>query len=467
MDTDPVYPETKSVVAWSSSTPIFPDRTAAGPRCACLNGVTWIVWKDLASSEIYYTQGRGGIWSRPESLGIRTVSAPTITVHNNQIHVAWRNYTDNFIFWSVYNGDEWSIPSRVPGAKTYENPTIASYDGYLYLACNSGDYAGQTAALSYNWFDGEGWSDPQWTGLSVYSGPAMAIYGHALYIVSCPGRGQPIAWCRIVSGKVRGSWSAGDDKVTDSGPALACDGDRLWFMWKNRYGTSLASASWTEDSGWSGTLQVNGASTIFSPGLCGDFSGLRTVWKNYSDNTLCTNTLSVIGGENNTISGSTGPRNFVTVCLAKGGMSQSYPPVQANDDGAWSMRVFANLSNGSVIKATASFEEGSPQSDAFVKVVGMSQSGPLVVDRVTETHVSGKAPQPGQVIKGWRSSDGVMVVNYSMSSATGKANSTHFDAPYLYPGAFRYGDTLNVVAQFPDDGTMTEFSGGPGPYSYP
>ncbi len=345
----------------------------------------------------------------------------------------------------------------VPGARTFENPAIASYDGYLYLACNAGDYAGQTAALSYSWFDGESWSDPQWTGLSVYSGPAMAPFDDALYIVACPGRDQPIAWCRIVSGVVTRSWSADQDKATNSGPALASDGDRLWFMWKDGYRSSLTSASWTEGAGWGDTLQVNGANTIFSPGLCGDFSGLRTVWKNYNDNTLYTNTLSVIGGKDNTVSGSTDPGNFVTVSLTKGEVSQSYPPVQADHDGRWSTRFFANLSDGSFVKATASFEEGAPQSDDFVKVVGMTQAGPLIVDSVTETYVSGKAPQPGQVIKGWRSTDGKLIVNYAVPSASGGGDGVSFKAQYLFPMALMEGDIINLVAQFPDGGTMSPY----------
>ncbi|PRX07186.1 UNVERIFIED_ORG: hypothetical protein BCL66_1131 [Martelella mediterranea] len=448
---------------WSAPSLLLTDRTAAGPRCTCLNGVTWVVWKDFQSSEIFYTYGRDGEWNPPVSRGIRTVSAPTITAHNNQIYIAWRNFTDNFIFWSAYSGAGWSMPSPVPGARTFENPTLASYDGKLYMACNAGGYAGQTAELSYNWFDGESWSEPQQSGLSVYSGPAMATHDNALYIVVCPGRGQPIAWCRIVSGSVTGRWYADQDKVTDSGPALASDGDQLWFMWKERYRSSLASAAWAEDTGWGETGQVNGSETIFSPGLCGDFSGLRTVWKNYSNSSLCTNTLAVTGGRDNLVSGSTSPGNYVTVSLTKGEMSQSYSPVQADDDGRWSTCIFARLSDGNIIKATTSFEKDGRQSDEYVRVVGMSQSGPLLIDSVTPAGVSGYAPQPGQIIKGWRSSDGLLVVAYTMPSNSSK----RFEAPYLFYGAYKYGDTINLVSQFPDNGTMTKFSGGPAPYSYP
>lgn len=449
--------------AWSSPSVLVEDRTAAGPRCVCLNSVTWVVWKDFYSSEIYYAYGSGDSWSQPVSLGVRTVSAPAITVHNNQIYIAWRNYNDNFIFWSAYDGDGWSIPAQVPGARTFENPAICSYDGKLYLSCNAGQYAGQTAALIFMWFDGENWSDAMPAGLSVYSGPAMAVYNQALYIAVCPERGQPVVLCLIQADLVVARLSLGAT-VTDSGPALASDGDRLWLMWKGVNVPSLLSMPWGPGMSIGEIEQVNGAKTIFSPGLCGDFSGLRAIWKDYGTDELRTSTLLNGDASICKVSGKAIPYTYVTVSLAKGEMSQSYAPVIADGAGYWSTSFFANQSDGDVIEATASYEEGGPQSDAFVKVIGEPQYGVVSVSFVTPTYVCGKAPEPGQIIKGWRSSDGLLIVDYPVPPASNDSDGMHFRAPYIYPEALSEGDVLNLVSQFPDDGTMTPITSKPEGY---
>lgn len=165
-----------------------------------------------------------------------------------------------------------------------------------------------------------------------------------------------------------------------------------------------------------------------------------------------------------TIAGTSFVNTWVTVTvLPPGGTPKKYPAVQTTEKGVWQVDIGTAASDGTVISAVASFEEDGVQSDAYVKVINQHQSGIFEISEVTQASVSGTAPQAGQVIHGWRLSDGKQIVDYTVPTVP--APGTAFNAPYLDPLTLPVGDLLYAVSAFPGGGTMTNFDTKPEGYS--
>ncbi|TCT26615.1 hypothetical protein EDC90_11042 [Martelella mediterranea] len=147
--------------------------TAAGPGCASINGVDWVIWQGKADNAIYYTCWTGSAWSEPAAIpSAFTSTDPAITVYNNQIYVAWKTTTGGRIALSSFNGEEWMDPPiSVSASGLYTGPGLASYDGKLYIAWNSENGSN---IINYSWFDGFNLYAPRATN-SIYPPPC---HGH-------------------------------------------------------------------------------------------------------------------------------------------------------------------------------------------------------------------------------------------------------------------------------------------------
>ncbi|MCD1636055.1 hypothetical protein K7H91_20045 [Martelella mediterranea] len=434
----------------------------SGARCTRLDGEDWVFWKDRNSNTIFYKCGTDQTWPSRSVYPFRYSSdeVPGVATYRNQVHAAYKDPGSGAIYWSVYNRN-WSDATRISNAYTNASPALAVYNDQLFLAWSTND---STPTLSYCWFDGTKWSALHNTRYSIYGGPAMAAHNGELFFACARGNDSPIVYLRYANGTLSTPAIINANYISEWAPALASNGEELRMTWYGYPNLHALTTAWTRNSGWSAAKQLEKAYPVCSPGMYGDFSGFRIVWVTSYPGGVLTLSKTVDGCRNYWVSGKAMPDSWVTVIVTENSTIRSYPPVQADGNGAWSVDFDANLNDGDRIQATASFEKYGPQSDAFVWVIGQSQDGNnLLIRNVTSEGVSGYAPQTGQVIKGWRSSDGKLVVDYPLPHN----GSTRFDAPYLFPGAYIGGDTINLVSQFPDDGAMTRFNGGPGRYSYP
>ncbi len=150
---------------------------------------------------------------------------------------------------------------------------------------------------------------------------------------------------------------------------------------------------------------------------------------------------------------------YITLTLSiEGSGPQEFPAVQSVD-GNWEVPIGTVAPSGAVFSATARFGQTGDPSDAYVKVLNQNQKGFLVVDSVSETAVTGTAPQPAQVIMGWRSSDGKKIVDQALPGT-----ETAFNIPYPDGLTLAQHDQLNLVSAFPDNGTMTPYNSKPEGY---
>ncbi|WP_180900614.1 hypothetical protein [Martelella soudanensis] len=156
-----------------------------------------------------------------------------------------------------------------------------------------------------------------------------------------------------------------------------------------------------------------------------------------------------------TVSGTTYPNTYVTLSVSGGsGGGAKFAPV-FSADGDWSVDVGPGVASDATFSATANYP-GGVASDAYVRALGHIEMGPLSISEVGSRQVIGVAPQPGQHILAWRSSDGKKIVDHTMSGI-----GTNFTAPYLKGMTLADGDLLNVVAALPEYGSMTPFSTAP------
>ena len=440
---------------WGPPSEVVTGTTYAGPHCARLNDVDWVVWStrfydDI--SDIWYTYLSDGVWFNPQRLGVQTTSAPAVAAFHDEIHVVWRNASDNNVMWSVFDGNGWSDPRIIAGAFTSDTPALAACDGRLYLAWST---AATSPGLTFAWYDGTEWSVPQQAGFSISYGPALASVGNTLYCAFCISKGGPVFHCQLSSGGVEGAATLGIP--TDATPALASDGGQLWTAWKVTGGSSVMVAAGTPATGLSTQALLSSARTSAPPGLCGSPSGIRAVWQDsYTAGIYTAITLNVETIENNVIAGRAGPGNYICLTVDTGEGRVFHYSTRTDTAGTWSVKIDTNLASGTTLSATAALDQDGMPSDAFVVVLGTYQPGSLFISSVTDT-VQGKAPLAGQIIKGWRSSDGQLVVNYPVPPPIDLYDGTDFTARFLPSMSLEEGDMLNLVSQFPDSGTMTPF----------
>lgn len=451
---------------WGPPSLISTTQRYISPRCTRANGIDWVIWtKSIGNnlSLIYYTFLLNGVWFEQSHLEVHTSSVPAITAHDNEVHLVWRNAEDNKIMWKVCDAEGWSwrTPSAQPNVRTFESPALTSYEGKLHLAWSDGE---SKSKLAYAWFDGREWGAPQRTDFAINSGPSMAAVGDTLYFAFNTDDDGHIGYCALSAGKIQPPRKV--DVIAEGGPELASDGEQLWTAWKVKDSASVMVAVGTPTTGLVKKELLSNARTESSPGLWGDPSGLQAVWQDSFTGGIYTATTVNVGTVlNNTVSGRAGPGEFISLSVDKGDTSIWFYSTKADANGTWSVTVDGRLTKGMILSATAAKDLSSRPSDAFVVVLGTYQPGCLFVSYVGETVVMGTAPQAGQIIRGWRSSDGKKVVDYPVPPPIALYEGKDFTAPFLPNMSLAKGDILNLVAQFPNNGTMTPFVSKPEGYS--
>lgn len=161
-----------------------------------------------------------------------------------------------------------------------------------------------------------------------------------------------------------------------------------------------------------------------------------------------------------TVSGTTYPNTYVNLILSSSSGGKVEWPPMFSEDGNWSVEVGSGAPSDATFSATANYP-GGIASDPYVRALGHLEPGPVSINEVGLQQVSGEAPQPGQHILAWRSSDGKKMVDHTM-----QGSGTNFIAPYLDDMTLASGDSLNVVAALPQYGSMTPFSTAPEGYPH-
>ncbi|MAM11862.1 MAG: hypothetical protein CML23_15675 [Rhizobiaceae bacterium] len=152
------------------------------------------------------------------------------------------------------------------------------------------------------------------------------------------------------------------------------------------------------------------------------------------------------------------PNSYVTLTVTSAlGEQLTQAQVQVDSHESWSYTLSYSLTPGMTVQAVASVDKNSTPSDAYIKVINQAQSGPLNLTGIKTDKVSGVAPDTGQIIKAWRSSDGAQMVNNKVPS-TGDGKTFTFN--YLSNMTLADNDLLSVVSEFKDNGTMTPFDRG-------
>lgn len=159
-----------------------------------------------------------------------------------------------------------------------------------------------------------------------------------------------------------------------------------------------------------------------------------------------------------TVSGTTYPNTYVNLSFSgSAGGGATFPPV-FSADGNWSVEVGPSVPSDATFSATANYP-GGIASEPFIRALGHFEPGPVNITEVGLHQMSGEAPQSGQHILAWRSSDGKKIVDHLM-----QGSGTNFVASYLDNMTLASGDFLNVVAALPQYGSMTPFSSAPEGY---
>jgi hypothetical protein len=76
------------------------------------------------------------------------------------------------MYWSTFNGSNWSDPQDLGDRKTSTSPTLAGFNGKLYIAWK-GPAEGRDD-MYWSAFDGSNWSDQQAQGSPTSTSPALA-----------------------------------------------------------------------------------------------------------------------------------------------------------------------------------------------------------------------------------------------------------------------------------------------------
>ncbi|WP_180900611.1 Ig-like domain-containing protein [Martelella soudanensis] len=144
-----------------------------------------------------------------------------------------------------------------------------------------------------------------------------------------------------------------------------------------------------------------------------------------------------------------------------GGNITNYPTIPFTTDGNWTINIPAALPTNAIFTAVAYYEEDQP-SDPYVKWVGHDIKMSPNITAVTSTSVTVNQLDPGpQEIIGWRSSDGMKIVDSSLNPSD---SGTDHVLPYLPGVTLSEHDQINLVSAFPDGGTMSEYDSKPEGY---
>jgi hypothetical protein len=121
-------------------------------------------FSDEASSWIWSTRFDGTNWLIPDvpvtqDDRTKTSTSPSLAEYDGLLYMAYRSADNSDLWYNVFDGTDWLAQDRKittnGHTKTSASPSLAAYDGLLYMAYRSAD----NSDLWYNVFDGTDWLD--------------------------------------------------------------------------------------------------------------------------------------------------------------------------------------------------------------------------------------------------------------------------------------------------------------------
>jgi uncharacterized repeat protein (TIGR02543 family) len=219
-------------------------------------------------------------WSAQTQIpGVGTDSGPSLAVYNGILYMAWMGVVtgEPSIWYATYNNGVWSAQTQIPGVGTTSFPSLAVYNGILYMAWRG---AGADTSIWYATYNNGVWSaQTQILGVGTSAGPSLAVYNGNLYMA---WKGEPTD-NRVFYAKYNGAgWSAQTPIPgigTTSGPWLAVYNGILYMAWKGAdYDMGIYYATYN-GAGWSGQAAAGSFTGTYRPSLAVYNGILYMAWK--------------------------------------------------------------------------------------------------------------------------------------------------------------------------------------------
>ena len=142
--------------------------------------------------------------------GVATSVGPSLALYQGKLFMAWKGVLDydQGIWWSTFDGAAWSPQESIPGVGTNHRPDLAILGNTLYAAWKGAD---GDQKIWWSTFDGSAWA-PQTllagaesnVGLSLIVGPSSVALGEQLLAVWKGPSGDDRVWSSTLS---NGDWS--------------------------------------------------------------------------------------------------------------------------------------------------------------------------------------------------------------------------------------------------------------------
>lgn len=154
------------------------------------------------------------------------------------------------------------------------------------------------------------------------------------------------------------------------------------------------------------------------------------------------------------LSGTTLPNTYVEVILP-GALAREtkFGPV-FSADGSWSIDLGMEIKlSGTILYGTAYYQEDNKSDSYAWQPFQNPRPAAPVISEVGSNQVTGTASTPGQKVLGWRTSDGLKIVDYDLPGS-----AVDFAVPYLNGNTLAEGDTLNLITTSPTEPGMTPYA---------
>jgi YVTN family beta-propeller protein len=270
---------------WTAPTSLAPALTGDSPALAFYSGSLYAAWRAQGTGDVNYSANNGKSWSSPAPLAgawgaAVTGHSPALVSYGGDLYAFWTTATGT-VSYSAYDGT-WSAPSTVPDALTGHGPAATTQEAKTtgaspllwvsWAARANGD-------LWYTTYNGTAWAARAGTlgkASAAADAPAMAEdFDSNAYIAWTTGSGR-IDW-EILVGLGQKIYTMPGAR-TDSGPALADTGHKLYFAYKVRATDDIHYVAF-DGSAYSAQQSVPKAMTNVAPALANSGLTLCAGWK--------------------------------------------------------------------------------------------------------------------------------------------------------------------------------------------
>ena len=203
--------------------------------------------------------------------GVGTSHGPSIAVYNGRLFMVWKGIgEDPGIYYTTFYNNQWAPQQLVPGVGTSHGPSIAVYEvnGRLFLFMVWKGVGGDDRVFYTTKYMDDPWAPQARVHLArSHYEPSIAVYNRRLFMVVNLGNAiwfhtyYPNQWAPQHKQVVINNFGVG----TSHGPSVAAHGGRLFMVWKgvgtdNRIWYSSVATNMSLNEMWVG-LNTGGSVT--------------------------------------------------------------------------------------------------------------------------------------------------------------------------------------------------------------